>query len=601
MKRSRTWFGGGLWLLGVVVVLLLVSGWPSGWSWWSRIVVAAWVPSWLWCWHHVRLLWQRRGSGNELRWDLAALLGWAGMTWLCALAWFHWVPTRLEMLVRQVEVLVAPERAAERALEESAPVGAGAVGHWLWGDGGTRRLPERTDLKPGTKPEVFIAFRERDDAESLMRGRAYVQAFALERYRLGEWSAIASPVRRHPLGSDGWVRFRSAPEGKLIEHEVFHAAESQGRTPLIGLQGLVAAAVGPLEQESQGIVGLPSVEGSEGYQYRVISRPMRIEDLPTGRWVSPKAGGGEDFLQVEERPPVREALQDLVRPLVVGADLRQQLLRLRDALREGYRYSLRTENASRRGPIENFLLHEKRGHCEHFATVAALAARTMGVPARIAYGWSGGTWHSSAGLMVFRANEAHAWAEVWLEPYGWVVLDGTPAGSVPTGRVERQVRSLAAEFQEQNPNVADSASVSEQAGKQLQPLIPAGMGCMVLALGCWHWRRMRLRAMQRRQTRRELGLERAGRHIHEPDYLRAWRDLVAGQAQGVEPGMPLRQQLEGMEPQPWYAERLWRYHYGVVYEGQTKCAQTERALFAAIRGECGPDTTDEGGRLIGSR
>ena len=95
--------------------------------------------------------------------------------------------------------------------------------------------------------------------------------------------------------------------------------------------------------------------------------------------------------------------------------------------------------------MENFLFEEKRGHCEYFATAGALMARALGLPSRVAYGWAGGTWYDDAGLFVFRANEAHAWTEVWLENFGWV-LHGSDAANARRRRKKRASRRRARRF-----------------------------------------------------------------------------------------------------------------------------------------------------------
>ena len=53
-------------------------------------------------------------------------------------------------------------------------------------------------------------------------------------------------------------------------------------------------------------------------------------------------------------------------------------------------------------------------------------AREMGVESRVAYGWAGGSYFENDLMFVFVAREAHAWVEVKLDGYGWVVMDPTP-------------------------------------------------------------------------------------------------------------------------------------------------------------------------------
>ncbi|MFN7341808.1 MAG: transglutaminase-like domain-containing protein, partial [bacterium] len=113
-----------------------------------------------------------------------------------------------------------------------------------------------------------------------------------------------------------------------------------------------------------------------------------------------------------------------------------RLKKIEAHLKESYRYSLVTENRKNLDPIENFLFEEKRGHCEFFATACALMVRELGVEARVGYGWSGGKYYDINKMFVFRAREAHAWVEVKLDGYGWVLMEPTP----PQALGDRQPR-----------------------------------------------------------------------------------------------------------------------------------------------------------------
>ena len=68
-----------------------------------------------------------------------------------------------------------------------------------------------------------------------------------------------------------------------------------------------------------------------------------------------------------------------------------------------------------------------------FASVYAVMARSLGIPARVAVGFTPGDVVD--GVFHVSAHDAHAWPEVWLAGLGWTHLfDPTPpADTVPTG------------------------------------------------------------------------------------------------------------------------------------------------------------------------
>ena len=80
-------------------------------------------------------------------------------------------------------------------------------------------------------------------------------------------------------------------------------------------------------------------------------------------------------------------------------------------------------------PIEYFLGTTKKGYCMHYASAGVMILRTMGVPARYASGYvvSRGSFNSTKEGYVSEVldNQAHAWAEIYLNGIGWVPVEMT--------------------------------------------------------------------------------------------------------------------------------------------------------------------------------
>ena len=66
--------------------------------------------------------------------------------------------------------------------------------------------------------------------------------------------------------------------------------------------------------------------------------------------------------------------------------------------------------------------------------------RYLGVPARVAVGFSSGTYDGSKGLWRVTDHDAHAWVEAWFRGYGWLPFDPTPSGRARGRPAERAVR-----------------------------------------------------------------------------------------------------------------------------------------------------------------
>jgi hypothetical protein len=80
---------------------------------------------------------------------------------------------------------------------------------------------------------------------------------------------------------------------------------------------------------------------------------------------------------------------------------------------------------SDREPLEDFLFRRRAGHCEMFATAAALLLREAGVPARVVTGFMGGERNPLQDYYIVRFRNAHAWVEAWVDGR-WEVVDATP-------------------------------------------------------------------------------------------------------------------------------------------------------------------------------
>jgi hypothetical protein len=86
-------------------------------------------------------------------------------------------------------------------------------------------------------------------------------------------------------------------------------------------------------------------------------------------------------------------------------------------------------------PLVGFVVQTKSGYCQHFAGAMALMLRYLGVPARVAVGFSSGTYNAGKGVWRVTDHDAHAWVEVWFRGYGWLPFDPTPAGRPERGQL----------------------------------------------------------------------------------------------------------------------------------------------------------------------
>jgi hypothetical protein len=81
-------------------------------------------------------------------------------------------------------------------------------------------------------------------------------------------------------------------------------------------------------------------------------------------------------------------------------------------------------------PLRAFLFKDRTGYCQQFSGAMALMLRMVGIPSRVATGFSPGKPSGDAdNTYVVRDLDAHSWVEVYFNRIGWVPFDPTPSAA----------------------------------------------------------------------------------------------------------------------------------------------------------------------------
>jgi transglutaminase-like putative cysteine protease len=102
---------------------------------------------------------------------------------------------------------------------------------------------------------------------------------------------------------------------------------------------------------------------------------------------------------------------------------------LQNWFRTEFEYSLEVQSGHGSNAIESFLI-ERVGYCEQFSATFAAMARTLGLPSRVAVGFTPGILDDTGWYSVLGKN-AHAWPELWFDGIGWVAFEPTPGRGAP--------------------------------------------------------------------------------------------------------------------------------------------------------------------------
>lgn len=317
--------------------------------------------------------------------------------------------------------------------------GAGIEG----GEG--RRLPKRANIQLGDALRVVIRLDDPAEFAELTREPVYLRTLTL--------SVLDSEGGLNPLREGAW-RFdgddgsddgrvnlamrkvggdRSDPTSRKVRHTIFLEASEFNALPM--LAGLHEVELEQVYEYADDWYQLAVTEGQDLVAFRAVSDFAGAlgQDEFGEQWQAHRDGPAA----YRQMPSTR--LNDRLRATareITGtqagqedaASLAESMRAIRAHLAEQCRYSLSYENPDDLPAVENFLYGERLGHCELFAATTVMLLRSLDIPARVAYGYSGGVARQKDRVMAFRDRDFHAWAEVLVEGRGWVVFDTTPVG-----------------------------------------------------------------------------------------------------------------------------------------------------------------------------
>jgi len=145
-------------------------------------------------------------------------------------------------------------------------------------------------------------------------------------------------------------------------------------------------------------------------------------------------GAGESAIDPAQVPP---AVRDYAAKVTAGLTRPEEIAdRIVQHFQKGFVYTLDPPRGSG-DPLVGFLLRSKAGHCEYFASAAAMMLASRGIRARLVTGSYGGEVGAFSDAIVVRGTNLHAWVEADLDGTGFRVIDPTPPSGIPlaTARV----------------------------------------------------------------------------------------------------------------------------------------------------------------------
>lgn len=339
---------------------------------------------------------------------------------------------------------------------------------------------------------------------------SYWRSHAFDTYDGRTWSQSEQPLRElWELGST--FHIQDAPPDAEQFVQTFFIAAPQPNLVFVGGQPVdVIIATDHLSiDHTDGIRTGDSFQA--GMIYSVVSAR---QDYPAEALRAAGAEYPEAIRQTYLQLPltVTQRTRDLAAQITQDAPTPyDKAIAIRDYLIETYPYDFYPPpQAPNTDAVDQFLFVDQRGVCEHFVSAMVVMLRSQGIPARLAAGYGSGDYNQVTGYYEVRADDAHAWTEMYVPGYGWIPLDPTPGwtGSPQTGRVQRWLFSNAFESVDLSglraPISGAVGTGMALLGSVTGPLAVIGGAAMLIALAWWlagRWGKWQARRKQQAWSR----------------------------------------------------------------------------------------------------
>ena len=190
--------------------------------------------------------------------------------------------------------------------------------------------------------------------------------------------------------------------------------------------------------ESSGTI-VADADDVSGLRYQVASKlpeldPANVSAADQAATNAPVPADLRQFVELPKTADIQQIQQIAVNAVGAADTPYAKAAALRDFFRDPTnRFVYDTDVPSTDdAPAILAFLKDRRGFCVQFASAYAVMARSLGIPARVAVGFTPGEKIGENQYQV-TTHDAHAWPEIYLDGLGWTHLfDPTPASQSDT-------------------------------------------------------------------------------------------------------------------------------------------------------------------------
>jgi transglutaminase-like putative cysteine protease len=333
--------------------------------------------------------------------------------------------------------LLVPGITLHDLLKTDSAGGGGPGGH---DSGGAVTLPsplvQMRDQLQATSNQTVLTYQTTAPFPS----QQYLQVYVLNYNSVGgDWTLV-------PLGPSTQVgsrTLRTAPglaAGTKVTHtrtEVTLSQSVTGYGSLIGFLPLPYApstlrvSAGTWEEDNSTLMVYSTGTALSGLGYTVTSTEPSPGAAQLDQLAAYPASIADNYLGFPAG--TNGQLTSLAEQITKGATTPyEKALKLQSYFTSGrFTYDLDVTLPDNVQGLTDFLFNVKAGFCQQFAFAMAALARLVGIPSRIAVGYTAG---SPVGKKTWKVTtaDAHAWPELYFTGVGWLRFEPTPGG--PTGQ-----------------------------------------------------------------------------------------------------------------------------------------------------------------------
>jgi len=327
------------------------------------------------------------------------------------------------------------------------------------------------ELRQG-KPTTVLTYASSD------ANPQYFQIFVLDNLTASGWQLFSQP--RQLVSAS--ARVPAAPgltdnEGAVPETTNVTISQGVGQDELGALPlpypAVVVRAPGNLQADKNSLMVFDSGVTLAGLRYTVTSLDQSPRQQTLDQVPAPPSDITNHYLEVPATyAPLLRFAQQIASQAKAQTPF-QKAVAIQNYLSSGsYKYTLTAPSINSAQGVENFLLNTKKGYCQQFSFSMAVLARLLGIPSRVAYGFTAGR-PTAHGTWVVTTHDAHAWPELYFQGFGWLRFEPTPGGVAGQGTASTPTYTQQAINGSQNSPSSATSGGTGGTSSSSQPIGPS--------------------------------------------------------------------------------------------------------------------------------